>query len=127
MTGLNAREELALRRAVGILEGSSFVWRLTDATGASLTQLMKRLPAVVSCQINKAVRKSLYPALDEALYKMNSELPEPPSVLFQMASGVTGGASAFFGLGALALELPVTTTLMLRSIAASQFVMEREG
>ena len=90
VAGLNAREEAALRRAVGILEGRSFVARLTDATGEPLTQLMKRLPAVVSRQINKAVRKTLYQTLDVALYKMDSGLPEPPSALFQVASGLTG-------------------------------------
>ncbi len=34
-----------------------------------------------------------------------------------MAAGVTGGVSGFFGLAALPVELPVTTTLMLRAIA----------
>lgn len=32
-------------------------------------------------------------------------------------SGITGGVSGFFGMATLAVELPVTTTLMLRSIA----------
>jgi hypothetical protein len=57
-------------------------------------------------------------ALEVALYRMGSAgVPEPPPVLFQFASTVTGGVSGFFGMAALALELPVTTTLMLRSIA----------
>lgn len=114
---LNARDELALKRAVAILEGKSFVSRLTEITGQPLTQIMKRLPKGVSGQINQAVRRTLYQALDVALYKMDSGLPEPPAALFQVASGFTGGISGFFGMGALALELPVTTTLMLRSIA----------
>ena len=114
---LNPRDELALQRAVAILEGKSFVARLTEITGQPLTQLMKRLPKVVSGQINNAVRKTLYQALDVALYKMDSGFPEPPPAMFQAVSGLTGGVSGFFGMGALALELPVTTTLMLRSIA----------
>jgi hypothetical protein len=44
-------------------------------------------------------------------------LPEPPPALFQFASSLTGGVSGFFGPLALAVELPLTTTLMLRSIA----------
>jgi hypothetical protein len=78
---------------------------------------MKRLPGPVSRQINLAVRRTLYQALDVALYKMDSRVPEPPPAVFQAISGFTGGVSGFFGMGALALELPVTTTLMLRSIA----------
>jgi hypothetical protein len=115
---LNARDERALINAVAILEGKSFVGRLTDITGEPVSQLLKRLPAPVANQINRAVRHTMTQALQVALYKMGSSgLPEPPPLLFQFASTVTGGVSGFFGMAALALELPVTTTLMLRSIA----------
>jgi hypothetical protein len=115
---LNARDERALGQAVAILEGKSLVGRLTDITGEPVSQLLKRLPAPVTHQINKAVRHTMSQALELALYKMGSDrIPEPPPILFQFASTVTGGVSGFFGMAALALELPVTTTLMLRSIA----------
>ena len=39
-------------------------------------------------------------------------------------SGITGGVSGFFGMATLAVELPVTTTLMLRSIAG---IARKEG
>jgi hypothetical protein len=115
---LTAVEERALQRAVAILDGKSFISRLTELTGEPITQLLKRLPAPVTRQINQAVRRTLSHALEAALYKMGpGGFPEPAPVLFQVASGLTGGVSGFFGMSALALELPVTTTLMLRSIA----------
>jgi hypothetical protein len=115
---MTAREERAVQRAVAILEGKSFVSRLSDITGEPLTQVLKHLPMPVTNRINRAVRAALAQALDVAVYKMGSTgLPEPPPALFQLFSGLTGGVSGFFGLGALAVELPVTTTLMLRSIA----------
>ena len=40
-----------------------------------------------------------------------------PSVQRSLLAGITGGVSGFFGTAALAVELPVTTTLMLRAIA----------
>jgi hypothetical protein len=115
---LSGRDERALINAVAILEGKSFVGRLTDLTGEPVSQLLKRLPTPVTNQINRAVRHTMSHALELALYKMGpGGLPEPPPLLFQFASTVTGGVSGFFGMAALALELPVTTTLMLRSIA----------
>jgi hypothetical protein len=115
---LSAREEQALRRAVAILEGKSFVGRLTELTGEPVSLMLRRLPAPVTNQINRTVRRALFQALDVALYKLGSTgLPEPPPALFQFASGIAGGVSGFFGMAALALELPVTTTMMLRSIA----------
>lgn len=115
---LTGREERALQRAVEVLEGKSFVGRLTELTGAPLTKLMGRLPGPVTAQINRAVRVTLTKALEVALYKMGpGGRLEPPRALFQVASGLSGGVSGFFGMGALAVELPFTTTLMLRSIA----------
>jgi hypothetical protein len=115
--GLNPSEERALERAVAILETKSFISRLTDLTGEPVTQLLRHLPKPVTNRINHTVRRTLSGALDVALRLDTSTFPEPPPALFQVASGVTGGISGFFGLGALVLELPVTTTLMLRSIA----------
>jgi len=115
---LSPREERALQRAVAILEGTSFVGRLTELTGEPVSLMLRRLPAPVTRQINRTVRRALFQALDVALYKMGStRLPEPPPALFQFASGIAGGVSGFFGMAALAVELPVTTTMMLRSIA----------
>src|SRR5580698_7490291 len=115
---LSARDERALRLAVDILEGKSFVGRLTALTGEPISQMLRRLPAPITNQINRTVRRTLFQAMDVALYKLGSTgLPEPPPALFQFASGITGGVSGFFGMAALALELPVTTTMMLRSIA----------
>ena len=115
---LSAREERALQRAVAILEGQSFVGRLTELTGGPVSQMLRRLPAPVTNQINRTVRRTLLQALQVALYKLGSTgLPEPPPALFQFASGITGGVSGFFGMAALAVELPVTTAMILRSIA----------
>jgi hypothetical protein len=115
---LSVSEERALRRAVAILEGKSFIARLTELTGEPVSQMLRRLPAPIGNQINRTVRSTLFQALDVALFKLGSTwVPEPPPALFQLASGLAGGVSGFFGMAALALELPVTTTLMLRSIA----------
>ena len=45
---LTAREERALQHAVEVLEGKSFISRLTELTGEPLTRLLRRLPG--ACQ-----------------------------------------------------------------------------
>jgi len=114
---LPVEDQRVLWKAVTILERESFVARLAELTGEPVTRILNRLPSVVNSQIQRAVNGALGKALDVALYRGVSRLPEPGTIVFQALSGVTGGVSGFFGLTTLPLELPVTTTLMRRSIA----------
>ena len=52
----------------------------------------------------------------DQLIETKSKAP-PAQRAASLLAGISGGVSGFFGLSALPLELPVTTTLMLRSIA----------
>jgi hypothetical protein len=91
---------------------------IANKVGVPVDVLMKRLPAPVQSAIAKTVHKSLERCMRAALRGMKSDLPTPPSnhghTVLAAASGAVGG---FFGLPGLALELPVSTTLMLHSIA----------
>jgi uncharacterized protein (DUF697 family) len=116
-TSLPLADQQALWKAATILESRSFVSRLTEIAGEPVTQALRRLPPLVTKGVNGAVHAALRKALEAALYQMDSGFPEPGPVGFKVLSGVTGGVSGFFGLTTLAVELPLTTTLMLRSIA----------
>jgi len=68
--------------------------------------------------VNDATRKSIETALDVALWTMDQGQAESPSNWWhKLAVGTTGAAGGAFGLPALAIELPISTTIMLRSIA----------
>lgn len=116
-TRLPLGDQQTLWRAVIVLETESFVSRLSEVTGEPISHLMRRLPPPVSRKINDSVHRALNKTLDVALYNLDSDLPEPGNTTYKVASTVTGGISGFFGFASLAVELPVTTTLMLRSIA----------
>jgi hypothetical protein len=123
-TTLSLADQKDLWRAVCALERENLVGRLSELTGEPVTQLLCRMPKVVSRQIQRVVQRALSQALQVALYKMDTGLPEPGAIGFRVMSGITGGVSGFFGMATLAVELPVTTTLMLRSIAG---IARKEG
>jgi hypothetical protein len=123
-TTLSLADQRDLWRAVRTLEGASLVGRLSELTGEPITQVLRRMPKIVSRQINTVVHAALGRALQVGLYKLDSGLPRIGTVGFKVVSGITGGVSGFFGLATLAVELPVTTTLMLRSIAS---IARKEG
>jgi len=115
---MNSADHQILRRAVAILERESFVSKLAGLTGEPVTRIMQALPRVASNRIHRAVQSALNRALNVALRGLDQPQKFQPSQwMFQAASTITGGASGFFGLPALAVELPVTTILIMRSVA----------
>ena len=107
----------ALQKAVQSLEHPSLAARLTNLVGKPVELIGLALPASASRAIATATSRGLALALQVALRTM----PDQPVVGSQLlhkalvtASGAAGGA---FGLATLPVELPVSTIIMLRSIA----------
>lgn len=120
-------EDLAsLKTAVAALERSSLVARVSAFTGRQLDILGRFIPARFSQFAQRGAAMGLRVALHTALapLKRKSRSGRMASVPEIRASklrsrqmlAMTGAAGGAFGLGAMALELPVSTTLMLRSI-----------
>src|SRR5262249_52618987 len=107
----------ALRSAVQALERPSLAARLANLAGKPIELIEYALPTSASQAITAAASKALEVALQVALRTIQrGSLPASQRFhkALATASGAVGGA---FGLGALPLELPVSTVIMLRSIA----------
>ena len=107
-----------LRCAKGLLENPSLAARIADFVGAPIEIGLELLPARVSGAVSSATQSALATALQVAVATMNDREPMPASnLLHKVAVSTTGALGGFFGLPALAVELPIATTVMLRSIA----------
>lgn len=111
-----------LRLAVVRLERPSFAARLADYAGQPVNVAVKFMPGRISRRLRAAVRSAIFKCLEAAVDSLeeNSDLdgfPPPSEWTDKVISGLTGGIGGFFGMAALPFELPLTTTLMLRSIA----------
>jgi hypothetical protein len=115
---LSPAELEELKRARGLLEGGGLVVRVAEALGRPLEAGLERLPAQAREVVQGASRAALERALRLALGTM-AEAPARRSSerLHKAAVAATGAVGGFFGLGGLTVELPVTTVVMLRSIA----------
>jgi hypothetical protein len=115
---MNTEDQEALLRAVRTLETPGFVARLAGWVGVPVDSLMKRLPGPATAVVNRAVNAALNRCMGLALVHMEESWAwtrsEGAMKVAVMATGATAGA---FGLAALTIELPVTTSVMLRSIA----------
>ncbi|WP_313492799.1 EcsC family protein [Stenotrophomonas sp.] len=125
MTGLalrlqdNAQDLADLERAVGLLESPTLTARMANLIGGPLEFAVRKLPTAVSSRIQGVTEAALYKAAQTALWTMDSKQPGKPASprlhkLAAAASGALGGAG---GLPALAIELPLSTTIIMRAVA----------
>lgn len=117
-TSFSPADRETLRRAVHSLENQDFAAQLADYAGRPIARVMRMMPKVASSRINKAVEAAVLNCLNIAVNSIELRSTAPPAQrAASVLAGLSGGVSGFFGLAALPLELPVTTTIMLRSIA----------
>jgi len=117
LTSINPEDLAALRRAVQSLEHPGLAARLTIMVGKPIEFIGNVLPASASHAIATATSKGLELALKVALRTMQRTPHAGSQLLHKAVATASGAAGGAFGLAALPIELPVSTIIMLRSIA----------
>jgi hypothetical protein len=107
-----------LRLAAANLEGNSFAVTLAAKVGMPIEALMRFLPDRAQTSISTAVDQALQQCLRVALsFNHGAGGSQINRRSHTFATAITGAVGGFFGLPGLVVELPVTTTVMLHSIA----------
>jgi len=108
-----------LEYALELVDSPGLIARLSDLIGSPIEAMLKRLPDGAARIIDAASSKALWAALKVAA----GSLPRHRASFVshdrrhRILSGISGAVGGAFGLPALGIELPVTTTLIMRSIA----------
>ena len=114
---MNDQDIEAIRTAVALLENQSLASRLTSIVGKPIELIGLALPEGASKIIAAATTKGLNAALKVALSTMANR-PEAASRLLHKALATASGAiGGSLGLVTAPLEIPISTIIMLRSIA----------
>lgn len=109
---------LQLREAKKLLEQPAFLMELSNIVGKPIEKIYSLLPEKFQEGVGNLAKKVLLKSLNVLVSQMGTVSKiKPNNLLHKILVTGTGSAGGFFGLPALAIELPVTTTIMLRSIA----------
>ncbi len=112
---LSAKDMEILIQAKKILENPGFSIKAANYIGKPIEFALEKID---SQTINNATQKALQKSLDLAIGTMDlTQLKTPSNLKHKIAVTASGAAGGVFGMLALPLELPVSTTIMLRSIA----------
>lgn len=107
----------ALRKAKTALEYPSLLARVTELIGTPIEKGIDCLPRGWKKKITTITQAVLMKSLDAALLTMHKSKPGKHETLHKIAVGSTGAIAGTFGLASLAIELPISTGIILRSIA----------
>ncbi len=112
------RDWADLQRAVALLEAPTLTARMANLVGAPLEFVVKRLPDSVSRRLHGAVEAALHKAAQTALWSMGNTPGRLASTRWhKLAAATSGAVGGAFGFTALLVELPVSTTIMMRAVA----------
>ncbi len=107
-----------LRRAHRLLENPSLAARITGKIGLPVEKGFEMLPPAWANAISRAVHVALGRAMRIAVKTIEPQAKgRSHDTLHKAAVAATGALGGAFGLIALPVELPVSTAIMLRSIA----------
>lgn len=115
---LSREDFLSLKRAYQNLEQPSLAIRLADSIGTPIEAGIKLLPRLWRRRLQRCTENAIWKALDTAVASLENKPGTASSDMCHKLLGIaTGAVSGFLGGPALLVELPVTTAIMLRSIA----------
>ncbi len=106
-----------LAQAAQQLESSNLATSISHVIGMPIDTAMSALPGHWSRVVSRITKKALEKALDAALLSLSDKPVKPKNKIHSLMVGVSGAVGGSFGIAALAVELPVSATIMLRSIA----------
>jgi EcsC protein family len=108
----------SLRYAKNLLEDPGLAAKITNVIGVPIEKGFELLPEKWAEVVSGATRKSLETALHVAMVTLDDK-PQAKSweILHKLAVAATGAGGGAFGLAGIPVELPLSTTIILRSIA----------
>lgn len=114
----NDNDRRDLTQAIGLLENPGLIAKISDLVGTPIEALFRVLPKGAGESVAKVTQNSLMKAVNIAVRTMDPGGRRRPRPRSHMAlAGLAGGVGGAFGIAALPFELPVTTTIIIRSIA----------
>lgn len=115
---ISEHDQKELQVAKNLLENIGLAAKVTNLIGIPIEKSLGMLPDDWNKSIGAVTQSALLKASDAAIFTMK-DIPgeESSNIWHKLGVAVSGGVGGFFGISAIAVELPISTSIMLRSIA----------
>ena len=117
-TVIPEQDQKELAEAKNLLENPGVAAKITNFIGIPIEEGFKNLPKNWNEKIREVTTSALLKASEAAIFTIKDNPgKESSNYWHKLGVAVSGGVGGFFGIAALAVELPISTSIMLRSIA----------
>ena len=117
-TELTESELTDLRYAKSILENPSLTAQISDVVGTPIEKVLQYVPEKLNNKIGDITHQALLKGLEIAIASLGDiQQRRSKDWIHKLVATGTGATGGLFGFTALAVELPVSTGIILRSIA----------
>jgi hypothetical protein len=107
-----------LQAAKHLLENPGLAARITNIVGMPIEKGLELLPDKWSQNLGQVTQTALMKAATAAIFTLKDAPGEESSdILHKLGVAASGGIGGYFGLAGISVELPVSTSIILRSIA----------
>lgn len=107
-----------LQTAKLLLENPNLAIKIASLLGTPIEKLMDWMPRQLESVVSEVTRTALGKAAEGAIFTIRDNPGESASNWWhKFAVAASGAGGGFFGMAGLPVELPISTTIMLRSIA----------
>jgi len=112
------KDRQELQFAKNLLENPGVAAKVVNLIGIPIEKGLGLLPDNWNKNIGEVTQAALLKASRAAILTMKDVPGEPSSNLWhKLGVAISGGVGGFLGISAITVELPISTTIMLRSIA----------
>ena len=113
---------IELQQAKELLENPGLTAKITGLIGTPIEKGIELLPKDWQLKITNATKAALNTSLKGALFTMSNanidgKIVDASPMWHKFATTLSGGVGGALGLPALIVELPISTTIVMRSIA----------
>ncbi|AGX87516.1 EcsC family protein [Candidatus Symbiobacter mobilis] len=113
-----AHDYADLKTAVTLLESPMITAIIANLVGTPIESLLRKRSDGAQDVFHETVKIALHKAANAALWSLaNKPNKAASTLLHKVLAAISGAIGGAFGFAALAMELPISTTIMLRSIA----------
>lgn len=113
----NQQDYNDLKMAAELLTTPSITAQISNIVGSPFEKIVEKLPTKIRNSIQEAVSSALHKAINGAVKTMDNKPTKSSTIKHKLMAAGSGALGGVFGAPALVLEIPISTTIIMRAVA----------